>query len=121
MYTTIYIFIGLPANNYVVQDNARATVIGEQTFGKGVVQYFFRMTDGSGLKLTVAKYLTPALHDISLEGGVQPDMVCHDHPRGIVPDAQNPDNCILQAMRFVAAHPVGTGVLQLDASASRAT
>jgi carboxyl-terminal processing protease len=38
-----------------VQDNGRGEVFGERTFGKGVVQYFFQMSDGSGLKLTVAK------------------------------------------------------------------
>ena len=88
-------------------------MIGEQTFGKGVVQYFFRMADESGLKLTVAKYITPQRRDISLEGGVQPDMICRDHPRGILPEGR-PDTCILQAMSFVASHPLGTGYVQQD-------
>jgi len=33
--------------------------VGEQTFGKGVVQYYFPINNDGGVKLTVAKYLTP--------------------------------------------------------------
>ena len=33
--------------------------MGEQTFGKGVVQYYFPINNDGGVKLTVAKYLTP--------------------------------------------------------------
>jgi len=65
-----------------LRDNGRAVVIGERTFGKGVVQYYFPMGDGSGIKLTVAKYLTPSRFDISREGGLTPDVACSDHPRG---------------------------------------
>lgn len=44
----------------------RAAVVGEKTFGKGVVQYYFPMDDaGSGLKVTVSKYLTPSGYDIT--------------------------------------------------------
>ena len=42
-----------------LKNNERAVVIGERTFGKGSVQQIFDMTDGSALKLTIAKYLTP--------------------------------------------------------------
>ena len=38
---------------------ARAQLVGEQTFGKGVVQYYFPVNNDGGVKLTVAKYLTP--------------------------------------------------------------
>ena len=38
---------------------ARAQLVGEQTFGKGVVQYYFPINNDGGVKLTVAKYLTP--------------------------------------------------------------
>lgn len=57
-------------------------MIGEKTFGKGVVQYFFPLGDGSGLKLTVAKYLTPKMYDITKHGGLTPDIYCKDYPRG---------------------------------------
>jgi carboxyl-terminal processing protease len=89
-------------------------VIGEKTFGKGVIQFFFRMKDGSGIKLTVAKYLTPNYHDISREGGIEPDMQCRDHPRGLLPSADGKyDECIMQGMRYLQSHPiVGTPLLQ---------
>lgn len=65
-----------------LHDDGRAVIMGERTFGKGVVQYFFPMGDGSGLKLTVAKYLTPKLYDISKNGGLSPDIYCKDYPHG---------------------------------------
>lgn len=37
----------------------RATIVGEQSFGKGLVQYYFPCFEDGGLKLTIAKYLTP--------------------------------------------------------------
>ncbi|MCO5574915.1 hypothetical protein L7F22_028710 [Adiantum nelumboides] len=54
-----------------LQDNGRTLVFGEKTFGKGVVQYYFPMDDGSGLKLTVAKYLTPKRYDISKQTALE--------------------------------------------------
>jgi Peptidase family S41 len=68
--------VGLQVFAGALQDNRRAVVIGERTFGKGVVQFFFRMDDGSGIKLTVAKYLTPKMHDVALDGGIDPDLIC---------------------------------------------
>lgn len=65
-----------------LHDHKHAVLIGEKTFGKGVVQYFFPMGDGSGLKLTVAKYLTPKMYDITKHGGLAPDITCKDYPRG---------------------------------------
>jgi carboxyl-terminal processing protease len=43
-----------------LQDNHRALLIGELTFGKGLVQRQFRFSDGSALRLTVSRYYTPA-------------------------------------------------------------
>ena len=42
-----------------LHDRGRAVLVGETTFGKGVVQTFIDLEDGSGLKLTIAKWLTP--------------------------------------------------------------
>ncbi len=42
-----------------LRDRDRAVLVGETTFGKGVVQTFIDLKDGSGLKLTIAKWLTP--------------------------------------------------------------
>lgn len=43
-----------------IQDNDRGTIIGRRTFGKGLVQQPFEFRDGSAMRLTVARYYTPA-------------------------------------------------------------
>lgn len=57
-----------------LQDNERATLVGTQTFGKGLVQSVRGLGDGSGLAVTIAKYLTPSGRDINKEG-IPPDIV----------------------------------------------
>lgn len=57
-----------------LQDNERATLVGTQTFGKGLVQSVRGLGDGSGIAVTVAKYLTPSGRDINQEG-IEPDIV----------------------------------------------
>ncbi len=55
-----------------LRDRGRALLVGETTFGKGVVQTFIDLNDGSGLKLTIAKWLTPNgtwVHKV----GISPD------------------------------------------------
>ena len=42
-----------------IQDNDRGTIIGRRSFGKGLVQEPVQFTDGSGIRLTVARYYTP--------------------------------------------------------------
>jgi carboxyl-terminal processing protease len=42
-----------------IQDNDRGTIIGRRSFGKGLVQEPFQFTDGSGMRLTIARYYTP--------------------------------------------------------------
>lgn len=80
--------------------NNRAEIVGEKTFGKGVVQYYFPMTDGSGIKLTIAKYLTPGHFDITHSGGLQPDYACSDFPHGDRVSSEN-DTCIQEALRLI--------------------
>lgn len=55
-----------------LQDNGRATIVGEQTFGKGLIQSLFDLSDGAGLAVTVAKYETPTHQDIN-KLGITPD------------------------------------------------
>jgi carboxyl-terminal processing protease len=56
-----------------LQDNDRATLVGSQTFGKGLVQSVQQVGDNSGLAVTIAKYLTPDGRDINKEG-IKPDI-----------------------------------------------
>jgi carboxyl-terminal processing protease len=56
-----------------LQDRKRATVVGETTFGKGTVQQWIQLQNGSALKLTIAKWLTPDKHWIH-HVGVIPDV-----------------------------------------------
>ncbi|MCU0546630.1 MAG: S41 family peptidase [Oscillatoriaceae cyanobacterium Prado104] len=57
-----------------LQDNGRAHLVGEKTFGKGLIQSLFDLSDGSGLAVTVAKYETPNHMDIN-KLGIAPDRV----------------------------------------------
>ncbi|MEK6224517.1 MAG: S41 family peptidase [Thermodesulfobacteriales bacterium] len=57
-----------------LQDSKRATILGTNTFGKGSVQTIIRLEDGSGLKLTTAKFYAPSGRSIS-EIGVTPDVI----------------------------------------------
>ena len=56
-----------------IQDYGMGTIVGTTTFGKGIVQKIFYLSDGTGLKLTMAKYYTPKGHDIHKKG-IQPDV-----------------------------------------------
>jgi carboxyl-terminal processing protease len=57
-----------------LRDNKRAILVGERSFGKGSVQRLYPLPDGSGIKLTIAKYYTPS--DECIHGvGIQPDIV----------------------------------------------
>ncbi len=57
-----------------IQDYGKGTIIGTQTYGKGIVQTVKPLTDGSAIKFTIAKYFTPKGQDIHGKG-VTPDMV----------------------------------------------
>jgi carboxyl-terminal processing protease len=57
-----------------LQDNGRAQLVGETTFGKGLIQSLFELSDGSGLAVTIAKYETPNHRDIN-KLGIKPDQV----------------------------------------------
>jgi carboxyl-terminal processing protease len=57
-----------------LQDNGRAILVGEKTFGKGLVQTVYPLTDGGALKLTTQRYFTPKGTDIN-QVGINPDHV----------------------------------------------
>lgn len=56
-----------------LQDHKRAMLVGTKTFGKGLVQSVRPLGDGSGLAVTIAKYLTPSGRDIN-KHGIEPDI-----------------------------------------------
>ena len=56
-----------------LQENERAQLVGQKTFGKGLVQAVRGLSDGSGMTVTIAKYLTPNGTDIH-KNGIQPDI-----------------------------------------------
>jgi carboxyl-terminal processing protease len=56
-----------------LQDHRRARLVGQVTFGKSLVQELVRLPSGAALRLTVARYLTPAGRDLSL-GGLRPNV-----------------------------------------------
>ena len=62
-----------------LQDNRRAILVGDATYGKALVQSIEPLPSGAALKLTTARYLTPSGVDIS-GGGVMPDVTAPDNP-----------------------------------------
>lgn len=69
-----------------VKDTQVGTLVGTRTFGKGIVQTVFPLANGAGLKLTTARYLTPAKHDINKKG-IEPDVVVNQ-PENATKDLQ---------------------------------
>ncbi|CAN0853786.1 Carboxyl-terminal-processing peptidase 1, chloroplastic [Linum grandiflorum] len=55
-----------------LHDNCKAVLLGERTFGKGLIQSVFELDDGSGVAVTVGKYVTPNHMDIN-GNGIDPD------------------------------------------------
>ncbi|MEE4454271.1 S41 family peptidase [Novosphingobium resinovorum] len=65
-----------------LQDQHRAVIMGERTFGKGSVQSFLPLDQNSAIKITTARYYTPSGHSVQ-EGGITPDIK--------VPQLSDPD------------------------------
>ncbi len=75
-----------------LQDYKRATIVGEQSFGKGTVQQILQFRDGSELKMTIAEWKTPLQRKIN-GIGVTPDV--------IVPAAEGRDDQMLKALELL--------------------
>ena len=56
-----------------IKDTHSGTLVGEQTFGKGLVQTIYPLADHSAVAITTAHYFTPAKHDINHKG-IAPDI-----------------------------------------------
>ena len=91
-----------------LQDNDRAQLVGENTFGKGLIQSLFDLSDGSGLAVTIAKYETPNHRDIN-RVGISPDRVVAMVPLGIKQLATERDAQYLAAVDLLSPTPVLTG------------
>lgn len=68
-----------------IKDNKGVQLIGEKSFGKGLVQESIRLSDGSSLKITVAKWLTPkgiSINDVGLEPDIMVVMTEKDRQEG---------------------------------------
>ena len=57
-----------------IQGHKRGIIVGERSFGKGTVQELFPLEDGNRLRLTIARWLTPADVDVTEAGGLEPDI-----------------------------------------------
>ena len=68
-----------------IKDNLRGKLVGKKTFGKGLVQSMRSLVDGSGLTVTVAKYLTPNGIDIN-KFGIRPDIEVNMNVNPILQD-----------------------------------
>ncbi|WNN92065.1 carboxyl-terminal processing protease CtpA [Gloeocapsopsis dulcis] len=91
-----------------LQDNGRAQIIGETTFGKGLIQSLFNLSDGSGLAVTVAKYETPHHRDIN-KLGITPDLVVQQEPITREKIATEADQQYLAAVEQFATHSILAG------------
>ena len=78
-----------------IKDDKAGTLVGETTFGKGIVQGFFEVGDGSYVKLTYSSYYTPAGHNIHKKG-IKPDVEVKDNTKTKADEQLNKALSILQ-------------------------
>jgi carboxyl-terminal processing protease len=81
-----------------LQDDGRSQLVGGRTFGKGLIQTLTNLSDGSGLAVTVAGYLTPSGRDIQGQG-IEPDRVL-DQPEPLNPGGDG-DRWLTDAARIM--------------------
>jgi len=89
-----------------LQDHNRGRIVGERTYGKGSVQTVLPLNEGSAIKLTTSRYVTPSGRSIS-GTGIEPDVLVrnrdpkrlYDGPGGSV--ALSDDRQLLEALRLI--------------------
>ncbi len=99
-----------------LQDSGRSPLAGSRTFGKGLIQTLLPLGDGSGLAVTVARYLTPAGHDIQHQG-IAPDVGLAE-PEPLDPGGAG-DGWLAEAARLLAERIEGLGGDGTGAAPSR--
>ena len=82
-----------------IQDTGVGTIIGTKTFGKGVVQNVWRLPDGSAIKITTARYLTPRNRDIN-KVGIVPDITVEENKNPRYGDVAK-DTQLVAALTFL--------------------
>jgi carboxyl-terminal processing protease len=65
-----------------IQDHKRGKILGTQSFGKGTIQTLLPLSDGSAVKITVARYFTPSGRSIQAKG-ITPDIVIEENKDGV--------------------------------------
>lgn len=93
-----------------LQDHGKAKLIGEKTFGKGSVQEYEELPDGSALKLTIALWYTPKDRSIN-ESGIQPDIVVAPKKEGEAAQLESyvarrdpmKDAAVVRALQYLAS------------------
>lgn len=80
-----------------LQDNARATLVGEKTFGKGSVQLVYDLSDGSSVHVTWARWLTPNRREID-QNGLLPDIEASQSAEST---ADGRDDVLERAIQFL--------------------
>ena len=98
-----------------LQDNGRAKLVGETTYGKGLIQSLFDLEDGSGLAVTVAKYETPNHRDIN-KLGIKPDRIVPSELLTFSQVATSEDNQYQAALKIVTTNTQLAETHQLDES-----
>jgi len=91
-----------------LKDNGRATIVGERTFGKGLIQSLFDLSDGSGLAVTVAKYETPSHIDINKQG-IKPDVTVSIDPIAMTQLGTDADRQYQSALKLLTTHTMVAG------------
>jgi len=81
-----------------LQDDDRSPLLGSRTFGKGLIQTLTNLSDGSGLAVTVAGYVTPSGRDIQGQG-IEPDRQL-DQPEPLNPGGEG-DRWLIDAERYL--------------------
>ena len=85
-----------------IKDHKAGTLVGEKTFGKGVVQSLLPLPGGGGLKLTTSEYFTPSGVNIQ-DKGIEPDVkvALPKEVTGIGPDDKEQDTHVPQAIEII--------------------
>ncbi|HEX3243959.1 MAG TPA: S41 family peptidase [Chloroflexota bacterium] len=84
-----------------LRDAGRATLVGQRTYGKGTVQYLHELSDGAGLRVTAARWISPAGTQLD-QGGLDPDVPVTE------PRTDDSDPAMTSALQLLRAVPASS-------------